>query len=584
MKMIKFIFPLVLLLFVVNMFGSDANYVLDLATVGLPGISVALKVTALANFFALLVAISLLLVSFIANKYTLSKTYYFLLYLLSASLLLIVYAHDYLLFFVGWEIMSIATYLLLAYTLTHKALVKYVVFAIASAMALLAAIMILYSANGSFLYADAHASYMALSQTMSFVFVTLMLFAFFVKIGVIGFHFWLVDSYSQSSNFFTPFLAAVVSKMAIYALIILMVDVVNIATVPNKWLAYTLAIMGLLSSIIATFKAIKEDEVKRLLAYSSIAQLGYIVTVLSFADGMSGALYHSLIHTMVKLLLFINIAGIVYVTNKSKFSELGGLLYRMPQSFVLLLIGIITLAGMPPLAGFASKYLIYNTLLENGNLLVLSTMMFSSAAAFLYIYKLIYGIYLGHTTSKKLEFAKEVPVSFLIPQYLLAIVTIVLGAYPGLVMPYINKILTELHLTVLPHTSAAVLVTKNGSYNGFVVIAAFVVIFILVLGLLLRLKNNKVREAQDRFDIAYCGEVPNEGTHLHYGYSMGRELGRVGFISTIWKNSSSVFYDFISKQLFSFADVFRKIYSGNLSVNFNIAAILVLILLWWSMK
>jgi NADH-quinone oxidoreductase subunit M len=584
MKIINYIFPLVVLLFVLSLFGSSANYVVDLATVGLSGISIALKVTALANFFALLVAFSLLIISFIANKYKLSRAYYFLLYLLTASLLLIVYAHDYLLFFIGWEVMSIATYLLLAYNLTHKALVKYVVFAIASAMALLAAIMILYSANNSFLYADAHLSYMALSTTMSFVFVTLMLFAFFVKIGVIGFHFWLVDSYSESSNFFTPFLAAVVSKMAIYALIVLMVEVVGITEVPNKWLAYTLAIMGLLSSIIATFKAINEDEIKRLLAYSSIAQLGYIVTVLSFADGVSGALYHSLIHTMVKLLLFINIAGIAYVTNKSKFSELGGLIYRMPQSFVLLLIGIIVLAGMPPLGGFASKYLIYNTLLESGNLLILAAMMFSSAAAFLYIYKLIYGIYLGHTTSKKLETTKEVPKSFLIPQYIVATIIVTLGAFPGLVIPYINKILQELHLTVLPHTSSAVLATKNGSYDGFVVISAFMILFAIVLALLLRLKNNKVRESKDRFDIAYCGEVPNEGTHLHYGYSMGKELRRVGFIGTILKHSSSVFYDFVSKQLFAFAGVFRKIYSGNLSVNFNIAAILVLILLWWSMK
>ena len=584
MKIMPLIIPLLTAFAVFLIAGSQGVWQIDLSVFGLEHLSVGLKVTALANFFAVLIAFSLLAVSVVSEKYKLSKSFYFLLYLLTWSLLLIVYASDYLLFFVGWEVMSITIYLLLSYTLSREALVKYIVFAMASAMALLTAIMILYSGAHSFLYADAHQAYTALSETLKIIFVLLMLFALFVKIGVIGFHYWLVDAYSQSHDFFTPFLAAVVSKMAVYALIVLLVIVVDISTMHNSWLSYTLAILGLLSSIIATFKAINEDSMKRLLAYSSIAQLGYIVTVLSFSDGVSGALYHSLIHTLVKLLLFINVASIIYVTSKTKFSELGGLIYRMPQSFVLLLVGIITLAGMPPLGGFASKYLIYNTLLEHGNLLILSAMMFSSAAAFLYIYKLIYGIYLGHPTSKKLESVKEVPFLFLIPQYVVAGIVVILGTFPGLITPYLNTILSELKLNALPFTSSAVLQTENGSYNGLVVIVAFALIFMLILFVLHSLSSNKVREAKDRFDIAYCGEVPNEGTHMHYAFSMGKELRRVGFIGTILKNSSSHFYDFLSKQLFAFSQLLRRIYSGNLSANFNIAAIFILALLWWSLK
>ncbi len=583
MKIITMIFPLLTVLAVFMIVGSQGAWQMDLGLFGLTDISVGLKATALSNFFAVLIAFSLLTVSFLSDKYKLSKTFYFLLYLLTWSLLLIVYASDYLLFFIGWEVMSITTYLLLSYTLSTKALIKFIVFAMASAMSLLAAIVILYSGAHSFLYVDAHQGYIALSESLKVIFIVLMLFALFVKIGVIGFHYWLVDSYSESHDYFTPFLSAILSKMAIYALIILLVYVVDIGTMPNSWIAYTLAVLGLLSSLIATFKAVNEDSMKRLLAYSSIAQLGYIVTVLSFADGMSGALYHSLIHTLVKLLLFVNVAGIIYVTSRSKFSELGGLIYRMPQSFVMLLIGIIVLAGMPPLGGFASKYLIYNTLLEEGNLLILSAMMFASAAAFLYIYKLIYGIYLGHPTSKKLESVQEVPFAFLLPQYIISAVLVVLGTFPGIITPMLNSILTELNLKALPVDSAMVLSTQTGSYNGLVVIAGFVLVFIAVLLLLLSL-SSKVREAKDRFDIAYCGEVPTEATHLHYGFSMGKELRRVGFIGTILKNSSSHLYEFFAKQLFSFAQIARKLYSGNLSMNFNIAAIFVLALLWWSLK
>jgi len=548
---------------------------MDLTLFGLTDIVLSLKATSLANFFAVLISFSFVMVLFLVPQYKLSKSFYALLALLTASLFLIVYAADYLLFFIGWEVMSITTYFLLSLTLSKRALHKYIIFAMASALSLFIAILMLYSTNHSFLYSDAKESFTAMSTGMGIIFTGLMLLAIFIKLGTIGFHYWLVDAYEESQNLFTPFLSGVVSKMGVYALIIFVVNI----TQP----AYVLAVMGVMTSIIATFKAIQEDSAKRLLAYSSIAQLGYIVTVLAVADGMGGALYHSLIHTAVKLLLFINVAGIIYVTGRSKFSELGGLIYRMPQSFVLLLIGIITLAGMPPLGGFASKFMIYTSLLDAKYLLILAAVMFSSASAFLYVYKLIYGIYLGHPTNKKLESVKEVPLSFLIPQYILSVILIVIGTFPALVVPYFNSIMEESNLKSITFDNTATLVSSYAQYNGLVVMGAFAVVFALVL-LFFVSQRSKAKEAKDRFDIAYCGEEPNEATHLHYGFGMGKELKRVGFIAVILKNSSSHFYDFLAKQVMALSEMIRKIYTGKLSVNFNIAIIFVIILFWWSLK
>ena len=548
---------------------------MDLSIFGLTDMVLSLKVTNLANFFAALIMLSSLVLIFVGRNYTLNRSYYALFTLLTLSLFLIVYANDYLLFFIAWEIMSVTTYFLLSFTLSKEALHKYIIFAMASALSMFIAILILYSGIHSFLYIDAQESFSALGTFEGLAFVALMLFGIFVKLGTIGFHYWLVDAYEESHDFFTPYLSAVLSKMGVYALIILVTQVVE--------LSYSLAVIGVLTSIIATFKAINEDSVKRLLAYSSIAQLGYIVTVLGVTDGMSGALYHSLIHTAVKLLLFINIAGIIYITGRSKFSELGGLIYKTPQSFVLLLIGIITLAGMPPLGGFASKFMIYTSLMDAKYLLILAAVMFSSASAFLYIYKLIYGVYLGHPTNKKLETIKEVPYSFLIPQYLLALVVITLGVYPALVVPYFNKILAELNLELLSFKEYATLNGGFAEYNGFVVMAAFASIFVIVLLIFVNLRS-RAKEAKNRFDIAYCGEEPDESTHLHYGYSMGKELKRVGFIGTIYKNSSKYFYDYLALQTLNFSDIFKKIYSSKLRNNFNIAILFLVILLWWSMK
>jgi len=549
--------------------------IFDLTIFGLSDIVLSVQATNLANFFAMLIGFSSVMVLFLTKNYKLSKSFYALFLLLTSALFLIIYANDYLLFFIGWEVMSISTYFLLSFTLSKKALQKYIVFAMASALSMLFAIILLYSSSHSFLYSYAHDGFIALGDIEATLFIGFMLFAIFVKIGTIGFHYWLIDTYEESHNFFTPFLSAVLSKMGIYALIILLTQVVDIT--------YPLAIIGVMTSIIATFKATQEDSIKRLLAYSSIAQLGYIVTVLGVYDGMGGALYHSLIHTVVKLLLFINIAGIIFITGRTKFSELGALIYKTPQSFVLLLIGIIALAGMPPLGGFASKFMIYSSLMDAKYLLILSAVMFSSASAFLYIYKLIYGIYLGHPTNKKLETVQEVPLSFLIPQYILAGVLIVLGTYPALVVPYLNTILTELHLKTIEFSNYATLTTAFAEFNGLVVISAFGAIFLVVLFIFINLRT-KVKEAKNRFDIAYCAEEPNEATHLHYGYSMGKELQRVEFIKTILSNSVKYFYDYIALQTVNLSDIVKNIYSGKLNINFNIAIIFAIILLLWSVK
>ena len=548
---------------------------MDLAFLGFSDVVLSLKTTYLADFFALLIAFSSITVMFIAKNYKLTKSFYALFILLISSLFLIVYANDYLLFFIGWEVMSVTTYFLLAFSLNKEALYKYILFAMASALSLFVAILMLYSTNHSFLYSDARESFELMGSIEGLVFLGLILFSIFVKLGTIGFHYWLVDAYEQSSDIFTPYLSAVLSKMGVYALIILVVHL--------REPFYILGIIGVLSSIIATFKAINEDSMKRLLAYSSIAQLGYIVSVLGVSDGMGGALYHSLIHTVVKLLLFINVAGIIYVTGQEKLSELGGLIYKMPQSFVLLLIGIITLAGMPPLGGFSSKFMIYTSLLDAKYLLVLVGVMFASVSAFLYVYKLIYGIYLGHPTNKKLESVKEIPLSFLIPQYLLAILLIIFGAFPALVVPYFNNILQEFNLKTIVFSDISTLITPHAEFDGLVVISAFGAVFIIVLLFFMMLRS-KSKNVKNRFDIAYCGEIPDESSHLHYGFSIGKELKRVGFISVILKNSSSCFYDFLAKQLLYFSEIFRKIYSGDLSINFNIAIGFLIVLLWWSLK
>ncbi|MEA3353886.1 MAG: proton-conducting transporter membrane subunit [Campylobacterota bacterium] len=477
--------------------------------------------------------------------------------ILLSSLGFIFYAKDLITFFIGWEVMGWSSYFIIAKTASRRTLQKYIVFNIAGAFSLLASIVLIYGFSGSFLYQEI--DFINTPSHITLAISILVLIAVFVKSGIVLFHHWVVDTYEQSNDIFTTVLSAIISKAGIFAFILFFSQLITFKYL-ETYLFTFVAFMGVITSIIATFKAIDEDNMKRLLAYSSIAQVGYIITILAILSNSAfeAALYHTIIHTFTKLLLFVNIAAIIYITGKSKFSSLGGLLYTYPLQFILLVIGIISLAGMPPLGGFSSKFLIYTTLLEEQKALLLVAVMFSSASAFLYCYKLVYGIYLGQKTSE--ENYKKIPVSFYIPQIIASIILIVLGVSPSILRPMFNNILESLNLDTIIFSDIFTLSTSIGSFNGLAIMGGFAVLFIIILAIFVSLKNKTIK-TKDRYDISYCGEIPDESTNLHYGYGMGRELKRISFIKVILENSSKHFWKIVETITKDSSTVIKKLYS-----------------------
>ncbi len=493
------------------------------------------EITPLGNLFfglSLIVFISLI---FVKN----SKRDIRLHTLLLSALGFIFYANDLITLFIGWEVMSWSSYFIISKNAKANTLQKYIIFNLGAGFSLLAAISLIYGFSGSVIYSDIDFS--QIPTNLHTPISILLLITIFIKSGVVPFHHWVVDTYEESNHVFSAILSAIISKAGIFLFIMMFTQIIGYKLLEDR-VFDIVAWFGVITSIIATFKAISKDEIKRLLAYSSIAQLGYIITVLAVLNGsgVEAGLYHTLIHTFVKLLLFINIASIIYITGKNKFSELGGLLYQYPTLFILLLIGVIALAGMPPLGGFSSKFLIYTTLLEEQKGLLLSAVMFSSASAFLYCYKLIYGIYLGQPTHEKSEF-KKLPMTFYIPQFVGAIILVVLGFLPSLGIALFNPILASLGLDISSYQSLFELNSSFASFNGGVLMALFCTVFALLLIAFISMKN-RARDVRDRFDISYCGEVPDKDINLHYGYGMGKELNRISFIKVILENSSNVFW------------------------------------------
>lgn len=513
------------------------------------------EITPLGNMFFVMTLLVFASLFFVKNR----NRALVLHTLLLASLAMIFYASDFITLFIGWEIMGWSSYFIIARTADRSTLQKYIVFNLGAAFALLGAIILIYGACGSFVYREIDFS--LVSGSMNIVISILMLVAIFVKSGVIPFHYWVVDSYDKSNHIFSAILSAIISKAGIFVFILVFFRIITTEYAQDT-IFDTVAWIGVITSIVATFKAINEDEAKRLLAYSSIAQLGYIITILSVFSSVAieGALYHTVVHTFVKLLLFINVAAIIYVTKQSKFSSLGGLLYKYPINFILLVVGIIALAGMPPLAGFSSKFLIYTALLEEKQGLLLAAVMFSSASAFLYCYKLVYGIYLGQPTFEGTKSYPKIPISFYIPQIVGALVLVVLGTTPGLIVPAFNSILSSLRFDAVAYTNIYELGSSFASFNGGVIMGAFGIIFVVILLLFMRLKNRSV-QARDRLDISYCGEIPKADVNLHYGYGMGRELSRIGLIKVILENSSHMLWNRVSQIFADASSVVQRLYS-----------------------
>lgn len=500
--------------------------------------------------------------------------FHFLIHIVIFGMLIITYSRDFLSFFIGWEVMTIASFFLinLSKPKTSGGILYFIISNIISAYLIIYAMMYIHFFIKDFSFQSVTLGFSRIKPLFQFAIIGFLFCGVSIKVGLMPLHVWIKDSYNDAPDAFTPFLSSAVSKTGIYAFIIFFYGIFG-RTFFNEFLGkflngsmvgYIIAWLGVITSIVATFKAITQDEIKKLLAYSSIAQMGYIVTALGVANStaVGGAVFHSINHAVIKALLFITVSGIIHRTGKTKFHELGGLIYKMPLSFFGVLIGIIGLAGMPPLAGFSSKWMIYTSLVENKWIILLMGMILSSTGAFLYCYKLIYGIFLGQPTAVKPSTVKEVHPTYWIPMILLMLLLVVFGAFPGLLTVPINTVLEMINMPLLGSTDIGSLMSPIGGFNAFIVMSVFGGAFVVVF-LLFSLSNRSKSHNLHRLDIAYSGEIPDEETPLHYGYGMGKELRRIPLIGFILKHSAKKVFDFIARQIEGIAEFFRGIYSGD---------------------
>ena len=530
---------------------------LMIASVAAGGASVIGELQGVNRIFGIIMAGGGLLVA-IATFYRSDtrKGFYPLLAALLLSLVILPGARTSLEFFFSWEIMTLSSYLLI--TLGRDAVrpaLVYLLFSLGSAFFILAGFAIGYASTGSVELASLGGA----GDAVPLIF-TLLGLGFVIKAGGFGFHIWLPGAYTEADDDFTAILSAVVSKASIFGLVMVAAYLgvqADIGLDP----AYVLGWIGMLTATFGALMAVFQEDLKRLLAYSSMGQLGYIIAGVALMShlGWVAALYLTVNHFLYKGILFLAAAGIIYRTGTHLMYRMGGLIRNMPLTFVAVMMAIIAMSGVPPLSGFGGKWLLFNAMMDKGWYWLAAIAFFSSAVAFLYMFRILQTVFLGQ---RKLEHRdlREAPAILLVPQVVMLGMIMLLSAYPRLLLDPLSAAVAP-YVPGTLHWDGWALVSHLGYWNAplimIIVGAVWAVPLVFLLLMSLSMKIQPVKQ----FNIVYAAERPDRPEDTHYAYRFFAHYERaIGFLV---KPRATAFWSAVSEWSHTLAASMRVIYTGN---------------------
>jgi NADH-quinone oxidoreductase subunit N len=336
------------------------------------------------DMFGSFFAIALLLVSVMVTasswNYYKGKSnpaaYYSLILLSSIGMVIIAYSTDLVMLLVAWELMSLPTYALAGFTkrdpISNEAAIKYFMFGALSSALIVLAIGLVYGITGTTNIGDsikAMASLDAGLVPIGLLAVALFIAGFGFKMGLVPFHMWLPDAYEGSPTTIGALLAAGTKKAGFAAA--LRVIVLGMFALNMDW-TLTLAIVAVFTMTLGNLGALVQKSVPRILAYSSIAQAGYIMIGIALApyseQALTGSLFHIINHAVMKSAGFIAAAAVATAIAGYSLEKYRGLGKRMPITAIALSISLLALAGVPPLNGFWSKLVLFGAGINSGPL------------------------------------------------------------------------------------------------------------------------------------------------------------------------------------------------------------------------
>ena len=447
---------------------------------GLPWLAWSVRIDPLAGLFLLLIGTVVFAISFFGPGYV--REFYHGRHgvaplgvftgLFVAGMLLVVIAADAFMFMVAWELMSLSSYFLVAFqhenAANRRAAFLYLLMAHVGGLAILLGYGVLAGFAGGFSFeAMRHAALPPLWAGVAFA---LALFGFGMKAGLVPLHAWLPEAHPVAPSHISALMSGVMLKVAVYGFVRVVFDLIG--QVQVEWGVITLFV-GSASALLGVLYAMQQNDLKRLLAYSSIENLGIVFIALGLALvfigsghpllgslGLIAALLHAFNHALFKSLLFLGAGAVIQQTHEHSLEHMGGLLRRLPYTGFFFLVGCISIASLPPFNGFVSEWLTLQTalqgvVLENGVLRIVipvtAAMLALTGALAAMLFVKVYGVaFLGQARTRHSRHARKPDLGMRAAQGLLATLCLLLGVLPTFAIDAMSGIPAVLNKLPVP--------------------------------------------------------------------------------------------------------------------------------------
>ncbi|AHM55984.1 hydrogenase-4 component B [Peptoclostridium acidaminophilum DSM 3953] len=451
-----------IVLSLMKLLGNAGDLAFNIANTNIPYLSFTIGIDNISAFFilslsVLAIPVSIYSVGYVSRYYGKSNTHIlnslYALFIISMAFVFV--ARNMVTFYMSWELMALLSYFLIMYESEKKETVEagtlYIIMTHVGTAFLLAAFTIIYAYTGSFEFASEAA---AVPSTIKNVLFVLFLIGFGAKAGVVPLHIWMPSAYPVAPSHISALMSGIMAKTAIYGLLRFVFDILK---ADSMWWGMAILAVGILSAVIGVAYAYMESNIKRMIAFSSIENIGIILMGLGIAGiashsgdymlkalAITAAMVHCFNHTVFKGLLFMSAGSIEFSTQTKQMNELGGLMKTMPLTGLFMLVGSLAISAAVPFNGFIGEWLTYQAFImgissEMGTInvaLVLGAASLGLAGALAAgcFVKLIGICFMGSPRSSSAQKAKEVPVSMSLASGFLALLCIGIGIFPKLLI------------------------------------------------------------------------------------------------------------------------------------------------------
>ncbi|BCB95683.1 hydrogenase 4 subunit B [Dissulfurispira thermophila] len=546
--------------------------------IGLPDLPFHLRLDPLSGYFLSIIGLLSFFVSIYSTGYVKgflgrrSVTRLVIFYcLFIAGMFMVVLADDALFFLISWEAMAAASYFLVLYedekSENRKSAFLYMVVAHIGAVAILLSfgVMAGFAAgfenfNGFTFDAMRQTRFPGQWATAAFL---LAFFGFAAKAGVVPLHVWLPEAHPVAPSNVSALMSGVMLKTAIYGIVRVTFDLLNVF--PWWWGAFVL-IVGIISAVMGVLYALMQHDLKRLLAYHSVENIGIILIGIGLAMifksfnlpmmaalALIAGLYHTMNHAMFKGLLFMGAGAVLHATHERNMEEMGGLIHHMPWTAALFLVGCISISALPPFNGFVSEWLTFQAFLLSPSLPIpMIKLLMPMGAALLALtgalaatcFVKAFGVtFLGHWRGHHKPHIHEVDWSMRSAMFMTALVCLLLGILPTLYIEWMDILSEQLvgaKLSASATLSGWMWLTpvspERASYSGIVVFTGILAIYVIVY-LILHVNPGKIH----RGPIWDCGFEKLTNRMQYNATSFSMPIRRIfGFLFKIKEEVSLV--------------------------------------------